>query len=125
MEESVPKSRSRKVDIQPEAVIQEIPARAKRQPKQVLETQPEPPEIKPKRQSKKAAPEPVHEAVIEPPSEPVKIKRVRKKPEPGSVPPKDITFTSAKGPINFTAYRQPYGHLHGTVNKYDHMMAKW
>ena len=90
------------------------------------EIQPIPP--RPKRARSKAPPPPEPE-IEEETFEPVKKKRApRKKPEPGSVPPKDVSFNSARGPINFTAYQKqqplPYEHLHG-ASRFSHLMSTW
>ena len=100
------RSRSKKVEISDEPEVKAI-------------------EPRPRSRSKKAQdPEPIEQS--EPVQEPVKIKKPRKKPEPGSRPPKEVSFNSARGPINFTAHRvhQPYAHLHG-VNRFSNMMANW
>ena len=111
------RSRSRpppKVEINDVPEVQEIEARPSSAPKRTRKKLPEP--------------EPVIESV-----QPVKIKKPRKKPEPGSVPPKEVTFNSARGPINFTAHRStgeppynrsPYEHLHGS-NRFSHIMSGW
>ena len=100
----------------------------------VQEFTPDPGEKKPRRRK---APEPPPEPEEPPPPKP---KRVRKKPEPGTVPPKEISFNSARGPINFTAHKayevpeepdpapmyQPrsrYAHLHG--NRWTELLNQW
>ena len=116
MEDPAPKfsrSRSRaKVEINEEPEILAIPARPRSRAKKMPDPEP-PPE-----------PPPVEEAY-----KLVKPKRVRKKPEPGSVPSKDVAFTSSRGPINFQAYRSheapsPYEHLHGS-NRCARIMSAW
>ena len=113
----------------------------------VIEPEPLDAEPKPKRSRSRVAidPEPQIEAipprskkeevVLEEPKTPQK--RTRKKPEPGSVPPKEISFTTARGTRSFTAHKQPpqpqsqppsqytpYGHLHGN-NRYSQIMSAW
>ena len=105
------RSRAPKVMINEEPAVQEIEAR---------------PEAKRSRR-KTPEPEPIIEPVIEPAAP--RIKKPRKKPEPGSVPPRDVAFNSARGPINFTAYaqppyRSPYEHLHGP-SRFSHIMSAW
>ena len=107
MEAEAPPKRGRsKVTVDPEPEIQPIPPR-------------------PRSRAKKEMPGPVAEQ--EAPK-----KRVRKKPEPGSVPPKQVNFTSARGAVNFTAHkseplppvRMSYEHLHGP-NRFSHIMSAW
>ena len=43
----------------------------------------------------------------EPPVEPVRIKRARKKPDPETAIQSDVSFTSKKGAVNFKAMRAP------------------
>ncbi len=43
----------------------------------------------------------------EPPVEPVKIKRARKKPDPETAIQSDVAFTSKKGAVSFKAMRAP------------------
>ena len=102
-----------KVEINEEPEILDIPARPRSRAKKVPD------------------PEPIHEPVIEEEFKLVKPKRIRKKPEPGSMPSKDVTFNSTRGPINFQAYRpsepptrSPYEHLHGS-NRFAHIMSAW
>ena len=102
------RSRSKKVEISDEPEIKAIPPRPRSR------SRPPP------------KPEPTESPTESPVEVPVKKPRIRKKPEPGSRPPKEVSFTSAKGPINFTAHRvaEPYGHLHG-ANRFSAMMAGW
>jgi len=114
MEDAAPKilrSRRPKVEINEEPEIQAIPARPRSRARKVLEPEPyEPPE-----------PAPVEEEF-----KIVKTRKPRKKPEPGTMPSKDVAFTSSRGPINFQAYlpNGPYEHLHGS-NRFSHIMSAW
>ena len=98
--------------------------------KVTVDPEPEIQPIPPRPRSRAKKEEPVESEVAEP--APVK-KRVRKKPEPGSVPPKQVNFTSARGAVNFTAHktseplppvRMSYEHLHGP-NRFSHIMSAW
>ena len=131
------RGRSKAVAVDPEPEIQPIPARPRSRAKRADPEPEEPPEPPKPKRSRSRAPDP--------PPEPewteVKPKRARKKPEPGTVPPKDISFNSARGPVNFTAHRAgapledptttrpyyaPYEHLHGPpVNRFSHIMSTW
>ena len=131
------RGRSKAVSMDPEPEIQPIPARPRSRAKKA-DPVPEPEELPP-------APEPKPKRTRAKPPEPrepewteVKPKRARKKPEG---PPRDVSFTSARGPISFTAnrasaplgapspsrpYRSPYEHLHGPpVNRFSHLMSAW
>ena len=131
------RTRSKAVSVDPEPEIQPIPARPRSRAKRADPEPEEPPEPPKLKRSRSRAPDP--------PPEPewteAKPKRTRKKPEPGSVPPRDVSFNSARGPINFTAhkasapledptpsrpYRSPYEHLHGPpANRFSHIMSAW
>ena len=129
------RTRSKAVSVDPEPEIQPIPARPRSRAKKadpVPEPEEPPPEPKPKRTRAKP-PEP-----REPEWTEVKPKRARKKPEG---PQRDVSFTSARGPISFTAnrasapleapspsrpYRSSYEHLHGPpVTRLSHIMSAW
>jgi len=86
----------------------------------------------------------VEETAIVPvtePSEPVKIKRTRKKPDPETAVQNDVAFTSKKGEVSFKAMRappkpklerseptryesnlRPYAQLHDRYSPYGHFM---
>ena len=94
-------TRAKRTTVDPEPEVQAIPPR---------------PKSRAKKEAPAQAPEP----------EPVKIKRVRKKPEPGTVPPKEVSFTGARGPVTFTAHKEPgrYANLH-SQDRFSHIMRQW
>ena len=131
------RTRSKVVAVDPEPEIQPIPARPRSRAKRAdpePEELPEPPKLK---RSRAKPPEPREPEEGGEWTE-VKPKRARKKPEG---PPRDVSFTSARGPVSFTAnrasapleapspsrpYRSPYEHLHGPpANRFNHIMSAW